>query len=88
MLDHWSPGAHLAFRDFRLRPALDLSSAVPEGLPAGDVVDLGCGSGSGELVLSNACLQWLPDHARLMPRLAGLLAPCRCRASTRRPCTG
>jgi trans-aconitate 2-methyltransferase len=27
------------------------------------------------LIFSNAALQWLADHARLMPRLAGLLAP-------------
>lgn len=27
------------------------------------------------LIFSNAALHWLPDHARLFPRLAGLLAP-------------
>lgn len=27
------------------------------------------------LVFTNAALQWLPDHATLLPRLAGLLAP-------------
>lgn len=27
------------------------------------------------LIFSNAALQWLPDHASLMPRLAGFLAP-------------
>ncbi len=27
------------------------------------------------LIFSNAALQWLPDHAALMPRLAALLAP-------------
>ena len=27
------------------------------------------------LIFSNAALQWLPDHAALMPRLAGFLAP-------------
>lgn len=27
------------------------------------------------LIFSNAALQWLPDHDRLLPRLAGLLAP-------------
>ena len=27
------------------------------------------------LIFANAALQWVPDHARLMPRLAGFLAP-------------
>ncbi|TMV59882.1 methyltransferase domain-containing protein, partial [Thioclava sp. BHET1] len=27
------------------------------------------------LIFSNAALQWLPDHAQLLPHLAGLLAP-------------
>ncbi|MEO6301464.1 MAG: methyltransferase domain-containing protein, partial [Paracoccaceae bacterium] len=27
------------------------------------------------LIFSNAALQWLPDHAALLPRLAGFLAP-------------
>ena len=25
------------------------------------------------VIFSNACLHWLPDHERVMPRLAGLL---------------
>lgn len=28
-----------------------------------------------DVVLSNAALQWVPDHAALLPRLVGLLAP-------------
>lgn len=28
-----------------------------------------------DLIFTNAALQWLPDHARLYPRLAGMLAP-------------
>lgn len=126
----WDPARYGAFRDLRLRPALDLLAQVGE-LPAGDVVDLGCGDGavaealaarfrpehpligvdssaamletaagrmtqwenplySGliqadialwaagtppALIFSNAALNWLPDHGRLMPRLAGMLAP-------------
>ena len=126
----WDPARYGAFRDLRLRPALDLLAQVGE-LPAGDVVDLGCGEGavgpalaerfrpehplvgvdssaamletaagrmtqwenpiySGlaqadiatwaaetppALIFSNAALNWLPDHAALLPRLAGMLAP-------------
>jgi len=126
----WDPARYGAFRDLRLRPALDLLAQVPE-LPGGDVVDLGCGDGavgaalaarfrpehpligvdnsaamlakaeerltqwenpmySGliqadialwapdvppALIFSNAALNWLQDHASLLPRLAGVLAP-------------
>ena len=31
--------------------------------------------GRADVILSNAALQWLPDHATLFPRLAGRLAP-------------
>ncbi|MDX5351185.1 MAG: methyltransferase domain-containing protein [Paracoccaceae bacterium] len=117
----WDPARYAAFRDLRLRPALDLLAQVPD-LPAGEVVDLGCGDGAvagalaarfpgrglmgvdasaamldraagrydrlsqadiavwtpgvpPALIFSNAALNWLPDHAGLMPRLAGMLAP-------------
>lgn len=118
----WDPAGYGAFRDLRLRPALDLLAQVPD-LPSGDVVDLGCGDGAVApalvaryptrtlvgvdgseamlanaalrrayeritladiadwrperplaLIFSNAALNWLPDHAALMPRLAGMLA--------------
>lgn len=41
----WDPGTYARFRGLRLRPALDLLAQV-DGLPAGDVVDLGCGDGA------------------------------------------
>jgi trans-aconitate 2-methyltransferase len=31
--------------------------------------------GGFDVVLSNAAIHWVPDHATLLPRLAGLLAP-------------
>lgn len=119
----WDPARYGAFRDLRLRPALDLLAQVPD-LPQGDVVDLGCGDGAvapalvaryptrclvgvdaseamlanavmrrcyervaladiadwqpetpPALIYSNAALNWVPDHERHMPRLAGMLAP-------------
>lgn len=33
-----------------------------------------------DLIFANAVLQWLPDHAALLPRLAGVLAPGGCLA--------
>ncbi|MFE3837351.1 methyltransferase domain-containing protein [Pseudogemmobacter sonorensis] len=119
-LESWNPDLYAAYRDLRLRPALDLLSHVPL-LPAGEIVDLGCGAGAvagalltrfpGQdlvgvdasaamlskalgygrteladiarwqpaappvLIFSNAALHWLSDHAVLIPRLAGFLAP-------------
>ncbi len=120
----WNPESYARFGDLRLRPALDLLARVG-ALPAGEVIDLGCGNGAAgpalrerfgadrrivgldaspamlevagrggaydalvegdaaewaadrpvALIFSNAALQWLPDHARLMPRLAAELVP-------------
>jgi trans-aconitate 2-methyltransferase len=119
----WNPEAYARFRGLRLRPAIDLLAQVG-ALPAGEVVDLGCGAGAvgaalaarwpehrlvgvdtsaamleraaetgryaaladadaaswrpaapPALIFSNAALQWVADHDRLMPRLAGCLAP-------------
>jgi trans-aconitate 2-methyltransferase len=44
----------------------DLARFGEQGEPA---------SGRWDLVLSNAALQWVPDHARLLARLAATLAP-------------
>ena len=37
--------------------------------------DLSAHEGRYDLVFSNACLHWVPDHRALMPRLLGLLKP-------------
>lgn len=47
----WNPGTYARFRGLRLRPALDLLAQVG-ALPAGDVVDLGCGDGAAQPALS------------------------------------
>lgn len=41
----WDPGTYARFRDFRLRPALDLIAQIG-ALPPGPVIDLGCGDGA------------------------------------------
>ncbi|PIE13437.1 MAG: trans-aconitate methyltransferase [Rhodobacterales bacterium] len=41
----WNPAAYNRFRDFRIRPALDLMAAV-RSVGGGDVIDLGCGNGA------------------------------------------
>lgn len=45
MTPDWDPAAYGRFGTLRLRPALDLLARVP-ALPAGAVVDLGCGAGA------------------------------------------
>ena len=37
--------------------------------------DLSAHHGRYDLVFSNACLHWVPDHPTLIPRLLGMLAP-------------
>jgi len=46
----WNPALYASFRGLRLRPALDLVAQVGD-LPAGDVVDLGCGDGAAAAAL-------------------------------------
>ncbi len=57
----WDPERYGAFRDLRLRPALDLLAQVG-ALPNGDVVDLGCGDGA---VAGALDARFRPDHALL-----------------------
>jgi len=57
----------------------DMVRAARRRLPQVDV-ELGDiaawrGDGSWDVMLANAVLQWVPDHATLLPRLAGMLAP-------------
>ena len=54
----WDPARYGAFRDLRLRPALDLLAQVPD-LPDGDVVDLGCGDGAVGPALA---ARFRPEH--------------------------
>lgn len=50
----WNPTAYARFRDQRLRPALDLINAI-DRMGAGDIYDLGCGSGTiGEALKARA----------------------------------
>jgi trans-aconitate 2-methyltransferase len=55
----------------------DMIEAARERLPGlrFDLVDIGTWDTSDrfDVILANAALQWVPDHAALMPRLAGKL---------------
>lgn len=44
-MEDWDPASYARFASLRLRPALDLIARIGP-LPAGDVVDLGCGAGA------------------------------------------
>ena len=54
----WDPGTYARFRDFRLRPALDLLAQIG-AVPEGPVVDLGCGDGA----VAAALAARFPDRA-------------------------
>lgn len=53
-------------KGYDLKLQADIADWIPKSPPA--------------LVFSNAGLHWVPDHAMLFPRLAGLLAPGGCLA--------
>src|SRR6185312_9713539 len=86
----WDARQYLRFAGERTRPAVDLVARIDLDAPA-RVVDLGCGPGNStailrarwqpaapcDLVFSNAAVQWVGDHERLIPRL---LAGSRCLA--------
>lgn len=46
---------------------------------AGDANDW-CPSGPADVIFSNACIHWVPDHAALLPRLFSALKPGGCLA--------
>jgi trans-aconitate 2-methyltransferase len=58
-----------------LEKAQAQAGQVPGGKLRFERRDLREAGGSWDVVLSNAALQWLPDHASLVPALARLLAP-------------
>ena len=77
------------FPDAELRgldSSADMIDAARKRLPAipfeiGDIATWTNGDGPAvDVILSNAVLQWLPDHATLLPRLMGELAPGGCLA--------
>ena len=125
-IDTWDARTYERFPDERVRPFIDLLARVGATKPE-QVVDLGCGNGSGlgllarrwptahlvgvdssadmlaaarselapdsdvtliqadaeswppaadiDVLVSNALLQWIPDHAALLSTMAGWLAP-------------
>lgn len=56
----WNPDSYSRFADLRLRPAVDLIRQMPD-LPAGPIIDLGCGTGVVGPVLSSR----YPGHSLL-----------------------
>ena len=53
MAHNWNPAQYLAFGGHRLRPAIDLLGRVGEiPVPKGEVVDLGCGTGTSTRILA------------------------------------
>lgn len=76
------PALRHRFPDARLT-GVDTSRAMLDRARAGGAYDRLVQADAGRwrpeepaaLIFSNAALHWLPDHDRLMPHLAGLLAP-------------
>lgn len=86
----WSAAQYLAFEDERTRPvrgidsSADMIMAARKRLPLLRFevtgieawIKIGAGRGSEpDVILANAVLQWVPDHAALFPSLLAKLAP-------------
>jgi trans-aconitate 2-methyltransferase len=76
--ERW-PGAHLTGLDSDPAMLAKARAMNPEGVwILGDLAEFQ--APPFDLVFSNAVLQWLPDHAQLLPRLMALVAPGGCLA--------
>ena len=77
--ERW-PEAELAGLD----SSPEMIAQARAGCPGGDWILAGAESyqprAALDLVFSNAVLQWLPDHGRLLPRIMGWIAPGGCLA--------
>lgn len=76
LADHFA-GAHVTGADNSV-PMLERARADHPALSFVELDatgDLSAHEGHYDLVFSNACLHWVPDHPTLIPRLLGMLAP-------------
>src|SRR6266511_2137296 len=78
--DPWDPARYERFAAERKAPFFDLLALVrpvPGGRAAAGLGAPGehSGEGRGDLISSNAAMQWVPDHPRLLERLTATLAP-------------
>ena len=77
--ERW-PGARVAGLD----SSPEMIAQARAGWPGGEWILADASAwepdGAWDLVFSNAALQWLPDHGRLLPRLMGWVAPGGCLA--------
>jgi trans-aconitate 2-methyltransferase len=77
--ERW-PGAELAGLDSSREMIAQARACCPEGTWILADAATFEPEGDWDVVFSNAALQWLPDHERLLPRLMGWLAPGGCLA--------
>ena len=81
------PEAELIGMDSSAEMIAQARSGCPQGTwIVADLADWEPGP-PGEVLFSNAALQWLPEHGRLLPRLLKLVAPGGCLA-VQRPARG
>ena len=70
---NWNPDIYLAFEGPRFRPVVDLVGRIGLDAP-GRVVDLGCGTGSGTLLMKS---RWPDSHFTGVDGSAEMLAKAR-----------
>lgn len=84
----WDPGAYARFRGLRFRPVRDLLAQVGP-VPAGDVIDLGCGDGAATAALRSrfpgARLVGVDASPAMLAQALGLDAKVECDIARWRP---
>ncbi len=83
-MSDWNSEQYLKFKNERTQPSTDLVNTIKLETPK-RIIDIGCGPGNSTRALknkypeaeifSNACIQWVPNHKKLLADMMNALNP-------------